>query len=85
VAVATRSADELDETVARFLRDIGWASSDGTPLSSSLAARAARDTKAVLRRLGGVRQEPGSYAPERPTPDGALFARAALQTWPRGS
>jgi Plasmid pRiA4b ORF-3-like protein len=85
VAVATRSADELNETVARFLRDIGWASSDGTPLSSGLAGRAARDTKAVLRRLGGVRQERGSYAPERPTPDGALFARAALQTWPRGS
>jgi hypothetical protein len=85
VAVATRSADELDETVARFLRDIGWSTSDGTPLSSGLAGQAAGDTTAVLRHLGGVSRGPGRFGPERPTPDGALFARAALQTWPRRS
>jgi hypothetical protein len=83
VAVTARSADDLDETVARFLRDIGWASSDGTPLSSGLAGRAASGTKGVLRRLGGVRAERASFWAERPTADGALFARAALQTWPR--
>jgi hypothetical protein len=85
VTVATGCDGELDDTVARFLRDIGWASSDGTPLSGSLAARAAWDTRAVLRRLGAVRDEPGPYRPEQPTPDGARFARAALRTWPRGS
>jgi hypothetical protein len=85
VAVATRSTDDLNDTVARFMRDIGWASSDGTPLSSGLAGQAASDTKAVLRRLGGVRAERASFWAERPTADGALFARAALQTWPRRS
>jgi hypothetical protein len=85
VAVATRSADDLNETVARFMRDIGWASSDGTPLSSGLAGRAAWGTTAVLRRLGGVREERASFWADRPTADGALFARAALQTWPRRS
>jgi hypothetical protein len=85
VAVATRSADDLNETVARFMRDIGWASSDGTPLSTALAGQAASGTRAVLRRLGGVRAERASFWEERPTADGALFARAALQAWPRRS
>jgi hypothetical protein len=85
VAVATQAADDLDETVARFMRDMGWASSDGTPLSSGLAGRAASATSAVLRRLGGVRADRAKFWAERPTADGALFARAALQTWPRRS
>jgi hypothetical protein len=85
VAVATRSADDLNETVARFMRDIGWASSDGTPLSTALAGQAASGTRAVLRRLGGVRAERARFWDERPTADGALFARAALQAWPRRS
>jgi hypothetical protein len=64
------------------MRDIGWASSDGTPLSDVLAGLEARDNTGVLRRLGGLHRDWRSHEPERPTPDGVLFARAALQTWP---
>ena len=82
IAVAAGSAEDRHETIARFMRDIGWASSDGTPLSDVLAGLEARDNTGVLRRLGGLHRDWASHEPERPTPDGVLFARAALQTWP---
>jgi hypothetical protein len=82
IAVAAGSAGNLDETIAHFMRDIGWGSSDGTPLSDVLAGLEAQDTKFVLRHLGGLSRDGRRHEPERPTPDGGLFARAALQTWP---
>lgn len=81
VAVATRPDAEPHETVASFLGGIGWAASDGAPLSGAQAGRAAWDTEAVLRRTGGISRDPGGWGSRRPTPDGGLLARAALQTW----
>jgi Plasmid pRiA4b ORF-3-like protein len=82
VAVAAQSADDLDATIARFLDAIGWTSGDGTPLTGSMAARAAWDTKTVLRRVGAFGDDARAYGPARPTGDGVAFARAALRTWP---
>ncbi len=81
-AVAAQITDDLDAAVARFLDAIGWVSGDGTPLTGSMAAYAAWDTKTVLRRVGGFADEGRAYGPERPTADGVVFARAALRTWP---
>jgi Plasmid pRiA4b ORF-3-like protein len=85
LAAASRSDEELHDTVAAFLADIGWASSDGEPLSGGQAGWAAWDTEAVVRHLGGISQGPGGGGARRPTADGALLARAALQTWPGSS
>jgi hypothetical protein len=68
--------------VARFLGAVGWVSRDGTPLTGSMAAYAAWDTKTLLRRLGAFADDGRAYGAERPTADGVVFARAALRTWP---
>ncbi len=80
--VAARFTDTLDETIARLLAAIGWTNRDGTPLADGAAARAAWDTRTVLRRLGAFSGVPGPDQADRPTPDGVMFARAALLTWP---
>jgi hypothetical protein len=81
-AVAAQFTGDLNAAVAQFLDAIGWVSGDGTPLTGSMAARAAWDTKTVLRRLGGFADHERAYGPDRPTADGVVFARAALRTWP---
>ena len=58
-AVAAQITDDLDAAVARFLDAIGWVSGDGTPLTGSMAAYAAWDTKTVLRRLGAFADRGG--------------------------
>lgn len=82
VAVAGRNARDLDRVVADVLEAIGWVSGDGARLQEWAAARAAWETKTVLRRLGAVAREDGSRPRDHPTTDGVAFARAALQTWP---
>jgi hypothetical protein len=82
IAVAARTTDELDATIAEFLDAIGWVSSDGTPLTQWMAFSAARYTKVVLRRLGAVTDGQAVGGRDRPTADGVVFARAALRTWP---
>ena len=81
-AVAAQSADDLDATIARFLDAMGWMSSDGTPLTETMAAHAALDTKTVLRRLGAFAGDRRALGPARLTANGVAFARAAIQTWP---
>ncbi len=71
-----------ERTVAELLAAIGWRSIDGTPMTPSMAGRAAWDTEAVLDRLGAFIDEPGSHRRSaKPTPQGVTFARAALRTW----
>jgi hypothetical protein len=82
VAIAAGIPDDLDATVARLLSAIGWVSGDGMRLSGSGAARAAWDTKTVLRRLGGFSYDRHDFGPGTPTQEGIIFARAALRTWP---
>jgi hypothetical protein len=78
---AGRDGDQAD-IVARMLASIGWTLGDGAMLSAADAARAAWDTRDVLRRLGGVADDPLRYGAETPNPDGLAFARAAVSTWP---
>jgi hypothetical protein len=82
ILVAVPAPGALDAAVARFLADIGWATSDGTPMTALMASRAAWDTASMLRRLGAVTDDPGSCRARRITAEGTTFARAALRTWP---
>ncbi|TCO38142.1 pRiA4b ORF-3-like protein [Kribbella antiqua] len=80
--VAAGSVDDANATIAELLTAIGWASSDGTPVTPWMAGEAAWDTKAVLRRLGALVGEPGRSWSDTTTPEGVTFARAALRSWP---
>jgi hypothetical protein len=80
--IAAGISGDPDAVVARLLGAIGWISGDGTQLTGSSAARAAWDTRTVLRRLGGFSSSRHGFEPAKPTPDGIAFARAALRTWP---
>lgn len=82
LAVAAQRPGGPAEIVARILAGIGWTLADGTPLSTSDAGRAAWDTRDVLRRLGGLTDDPHHYGAGSPNEDGVGFARAALDTWP---
>ena len=66
-----------------FVGAIGWISSDGTPLTELMVSRAAWDTTALLRRVGGFADHDRlAYRSARVTSDGIAFARAALTGWP---
>jgi hypothetical protein len=80
--IAAVVPDDLDVVVARLLGAIGWINGDGTRLTGSAAAAAAWDTRTVLRRIGSLSSDQHGFGPEKPTPDGIAFARAALRTWP---
>jgi hypothetical protein len=79
ILVAAQAPGDLDAAVARFLADIGWATSDGTPMTAFMASRAARDTASTLRRLGAVTDDPHGRRVQRITAEGTALARAALQ------
>jgi hypothetical protein len=86
VLLAAAAADDLDATIARMLTASGWMIDDGSPLTARAAAQSARDTEAVLRRIGVFAENRHSYyRSDEPTSDGVTFARAALRTWPGGS
>jgi hypothetical protein len=78
-AVAAPTTEDLDSIVSHFLNAIGWRSSDGMPLTASMAALAGWDTKTVLRRIGALAEPERGYGPASPTAEGTAFARAALQ------
>jgi hypothetical protein len=84
LAVAAQRPGDPAEIVARMLVRIGWTLADGMPLSTLDADRAAWDTRNVLRRLGGLTDDPHHYGAGAPNEDGANFARAAVSTWPDG-
>lgn len=80
--MAAQRPGDPAEIVARTLAGIGWTLADGTPLSTLDADRAAWDTRNVLRRLGGLTDDPLRYGAGSPDEDGAGFARAAVSSWP---
>jgi hypothetical protein len=82
LAIAAQRPGDPAEIVARTLAGIGWALAGGTPLSTLDADRAAWDTRNVLRRLGGLTDDPRHCGAGSPNTDGAAFARAAVSTWP---
>lgn len=81
VAIGSAAGDDPFEYVARMLGEAGWRNRDGTQVTKWEARRTAADTHIVLIRLGALIQ-PRGLEPEQPTRDGAVFARAALRTWP---
>lgn len=81
VTVAANATGDLDEIVGMFLDAIGWLTSDNTPITGSMASRGAWDTRMVLRRVGALAAGRGVGWQPRPTEEGVVFARAAMQTW----
>jgi hypothetical protein len=82
VAAGPEAVPDPLEYAATMMREAGWQHSDGTPLDKWDARTAADDTHIALIRLGALVQVRHGLDPEQPTRDGALFARAALRTWP---
>jgi hypothetical protein len=82
VAAGPAASGKPLEYVTRMLDEAGWWSTDGTEVTSWQARDAATDTYVPLIRVAALAQDLHGPAPDRPTPDGALFARAALMTWP---
>ena len=84
LVIAAGRGDDVMATVASLIDSIGWMQSDGEPVSSWAIAHVAEDVFDVLTRLGTMTAKDFlSSASRTPTTDGALFARAALTTWPR--
>jgi hypothetical protein len=84
-AVAGQAGGGPHEYVAGMLWRAGWARPDGTGLDRWEARAAAWETYVVLVRLGGLVPDWRGTGPDRPTADGAVFARTALRTWPSAS
>jgi hypothetical protein len=82
VAIGSEAAPDPLEYAARMMWEAGYQRSDDTPLTNWDARDAAYDTHIALIRLGALLQVRHGLDPEQPTSDGALFARAALRTWP---
>jgi hypothetical protein len=78
-ALAAASTENLKLNLANLLSAIGWADQDGTPVTPAMANDAARDCMSVLRRLGAVVHQPRNNRFDVPTPEGTMFARAALR------
>ena len=84
VAIGSKAAPDPLEYTARMMWEAGYQRSDDeTPLTSWDARDAAYDTHLALIRLGALVEPRHGPAPEQPTSDGAIFARAALRTWPK--
>jgi hypothetical protein len=83
VAIGAQAGPDPLEYVASMMCEAGWQNSDGTRIDEWRARKAAEDTHLALIRLGAlVRDWRHLSDPEQPTPEGALFSRAALRTWP---
>lgn len=74
LTVAAQRPGDPAQIVARALAGIGWTLADGTPLSALDADRAAWDTRNVLRRLGGLTDDPRRYGAGSPNEEGVAFA-----------
>jgi hypothetical protein len=82
VAIGPEAAPDPLEYTARMMWEAGYQRSDETPLTKWDARAAAYDTHIALIRLGALVQVRHGLDPEQPTREGAIFARAALRTWP---
>jgi hypothetical protein len=85
-AVAGQIEGDPHAYVAGMLWRAGWARPDGTELDKWEARDAVKE--AYVRGAGGLGALVPDWhgpGPDRPTADGAVFARAALRTWPPAS
>jgi hypothetical protein len=81
LTVAAGVDDERAYIVADLLGAVGWRDADGSPVTPFMASDAAYETTGMLRQVGGFAMLGGGMS-DRVTEEGALFARAALRTWP---
>lgn len=81
-AIGSAAGDDPLKYVARMMDEAGWRNRDGTPVTEWQVRDTAADTHIVLIHLGALVQTRQGLGPEQPTSDGAVFARAALRTWP---
>ena len=80
-AVAAQLPEDPLEFTAGWLPKFGYGYRDGSAADSWAAARATETASTVLHRTGAIERR-ALLEPLRATPQGALFARAALRTWP---
>jgi hypothetical protein len=83
-AVAALLPDDPLQFAADWLAKFGYGTSDGTPITKWVTRNCVETAWTVLVRTGSV--ERGSLGqPDQATQQGAIFARAALRTWPGAS
>jgi hypothetical protein len=83
-AVAALLPDDPLQFAADWLAKFGYGTSDGTPITKWVTRNCVETALTVLVRTGAV--ERGSLGqPDQATQQGAIFARAALRTWPGAS
>ena len=82
LAALAGNVPEPLEFAARLLGVAGWGNYDGTPITKWQVRDEGGDLHGVLRLLGAISEDSMLTGPELPTPGGALFAHAALRTWP---
>ena len=73
---------DVPESPADLIRRLTAEISGGPSYAADPADLAAWDTRTVLRRLGGLMDDPHRYGAGSPNEDGVGFARAAVSTWP---
>lgn len=81
-AVAAQLPEDALEFTIGWLERFGYDFRDGSPVSRWTAKPYAEPAYTVLLRTGAIKQD-GILQPHRVSPQGTLFARAALRTWPR--
>jgi hypothetical protein len=80
-AVAARLPNDPLQFAADWLGRFGYGTSDGTPITKWVVRNSVETAWTVLIRTGAV--ERGTLGqPDQVTQQGAVFARAALRTWP---
>lgn len=80
-AVAAQLLEDPLEFTVGWLEKFGYGFRDGSSLTRWTAKHSAETAYTVLLRTGAIEQD-DTLQPHRATPQGALFARAALRTWP---
>jgi hypothetical protein len=83
-AVAAQLPGDPLQFAADWLAKFGYGTSDGTPITRRVARNCVETAWTVLVRAGAV-ERGGLGQPDQATQQGAIFARAALRTWPGAS
>jgi hypothetical protein len=80
-AVAAQLPEDPLQFATDWLEKFGYGFRDGSPLTKWAVRDSAETAYTVLLRTGAI-ERGDILQPDRATPQGALFARAALRTWP---
>jgi hypothetical protein len=80
-AVAAQLPGDPLQFAADWMARFGYRMHEGSPVTKWSVRDTAETAWTVLIRSGAI-ERGGVGEPDRPTPQGAIFARAALRTWP---